>query len=192
MNIFYLSRDPAECARMHCDKHVVKMIIEYAQLMSTAHRLIDGTQFIDQSSGRKIKRWHLNDHRDDTLYLAAHVNHPSNVWVRSSSEHYNWLYTMWSHLLKEYTHRYHKAHATGKLMFALNRTPNNLHDTGWIDPPQAMPDECKLADSVSAYRQYYVMKKSFAKWTNRDIPVWYSHGVLDLLTRESQLMGLYD
>lgn len=43
MNLFYLSVDPEEAARFHCDKHVVKMIVEYAQLLSTCHRILDGT-----------------------------------------------------------------------------------------------------------------------------------------------------
>ena len=61
MNIFYLDNDPVKCAEMHCDKHIVKMIIEYAQLMSTAHRMLDGKHYIDDSSGRRIQRWRLQD-----------------------------------------------------------------------------------------------------------------------------------
>ena len=62
MNIFYLDNDVAKCAEMHCDKHVVKMISEYAQLMSTAHRMLDGEEYIDKTAnGRKIKRWRMKD-----------------------------------------------------------------------------------------------------------------------------------
>lgn len=43
MNVFALDRDPYISASYHCDKHVVKMIVEYAQLLSTAHRVLDGT-----------------------------------------------------------------------------------------------------------------------------------------------------
>ena len=54
MNIFYLDRHPKICAEYHCDKHTVKMIIEYAQLMSTAHRVLDGEEYYDKTSnGRK-------------------------------------------------------------------------------------------------------------------------------------------
>ena len=49
MNIFFLNTDPKVCAQEHLDKHVVKMIVEYAQLMSTAHRLLDGNQYFDKS-----------------------------------------------------------------------------------------------------------------------------------------------
>ena len=83
MNIFYLDPDPKTCAQMHCDKHVTKMIIEYSQLMSTAHRVIDGEEYIDNSSGRKIKRWKLSDIREDVLYKATHINHPSAIWCWS-------------------------------------------------------------------------------------------------------------
>jgi hypothetical protein len=73
---------------MHCNKHVVKMIIEYAQLMSTAHRMIDGTEYNDLSvNGRRIKRWR-HPELDDVLMKASHVHHPSNVWVRQSDSNY--------------------------------------------------------------------------------------------------------
>ena len=193
MNIFFLSHDPKQCAEYHCDKHVVKMILEYAQLLSTAHRILDGQEYVDNSSGRKIKRWKLNDGREDMLYKATHINHPSAVWARQGKANYSWLYALWVSCLNEYTHRYGKEHACEKLRFVLVNCPKNLKDNNWSDPPQAMPDECKTSDVVNAYRQYYIMKKNgFARWTNREIPKWYSHGILSLLTIESQAMGLYD
>jgi len=58
MNIFYLDKDPIKAAEMSCDKHVCKMIIESAQMLSTAHRIIDGVEYYGKTSnGRKIKRW---------------------------------------------------------------------------------------------------------------------------------------
>ena len=195
MNIFFLSYDPQQCAEYHCNKHVVKMIIEYAQLMSTAHRMLDGKEYVDNSSGRKIKRWRLNDHIDSMIYKASHVNHPSAVWVRQDASHYTWLLTMWKYLLKEYTHRYGKQHKTGELEFALSRLPHNIPIKNLLieEPPQSMPEECKMNGAINAYRLYYIMKKNkFARWTNREIPKWYSHGILDRLTLESQAMGLYD
>ena len=45
MNIFYLDRDPVIAAQMMCDKHVVKMILESAQMLSTAHRVLDGDEY---------------------------------------------------------------------------------------------------------------------------------------------------
>jgi hypothetical protein len=73
------------------DRHVVKMILETAQLLSTAHRLLDGTESIDTSSGRKKRVYTLPDERDAVLYSATHANHPSAVWARQSVENYNWL-----------------------------------------------------------------------------------------------------
>lgn len=193
MNIFYLDNDTEKCAQYHCDKHVVKMCIEYAQLLSTAHRILDGSEYIDNSSGRRIKRWKLNNNSEHMIYKASHINHPSNIWTRESSGNYTWLLTMWKFLLKEYTHRYGKFHKTGELEFALSTLPNNIVNKVMEQPPQAMPEECKSSNSINAYRQYYVMKKNtFARWTNREIPKWYSYGVLDLLTTEAQIMGLYD
>ena len=87
MNVFYLDKDPVTCAKMHVDKHVVKMIVEYAQLLSTAHRVLDGNESIELSkNGRKIKRYRFDDnYKEATYYLACHINHPSAVWVRQSS-----------------------------------------------------------------------------------------------------------
>ena len=106
MNIFYLDNHTHRCAKQHCDKHVVKMIIEYAQLLSTAHRVIDGIEYTDLSkNGRKIKRWKMvkNSNMEETLYKAAMVNHPSAVWVRQSSRHYQWQYRLFMWLCVEYT-----------------------------------------------------------------------------------------
>ena len=117
MNIFYLDRDVTKCAEYHNDKHVVKMILEYAQLLSTAHRVLDGKEYIDASSGRKIKRWRLEDTSlEGCLYKATHVNHPSAVWVRQSNNNYNWLVCLFQSLLSEYTHRYGKIHSCDRLV----------------------------------------------------------------------------
>jgi hypothetical protein len=88
MNIFYLDEDPKICAQYHCDKHVVKMIIEYAQLLSTAHRVLDGFEGYgaSKSGNRQVKIWTLHDSRDEILYKATHVNHPSNIWTRSNKK----------------------------------------------------------------------------------------------------------
>ena len=92
MNIFYLHKDPEISAKMHCDKHVVKMIIEYAQLMSTAHRILDGDEYEGRTKiGRRIRRWkHPNKNIENTIYKASHINHPSAVWARESVANYIW------------------------------------------------------------------------------------------------------
>lgn len=177
MNIFFLSAYPNDCAEMHCDKHVVKMIVEYAQLMSTAHRVLDGEMYDDlTSNGRRIKRWkHPNPDMEKLLYKASFINHPSNLWTRTSCNNYNWLYEMWSYLCGEYTHRYGKVHETDrKLRDVLGTTPTFIGYKPWSEPTQAMPDDVKNSESsLVAYRDYYIKyKNSFAKWTKRDIPHW--------------------
>ena len=81
MNIFYLNHDPKICAQMHNDSHCSKMIIEYAQLMSTAHRYLDGEQYYGKTAnGRKIARWKLNSDLEHILYKASHIKHPSGIY----------------------------------------------------------------------------------------------------------------
>ena len=178
MNVFYLDKNTWECAKMHCDKHIVKMIIEYAQLMSTAHRVLDGTQYTEIQNGRKIKRWrHGRDNYEQLLYKASHISHPSAIWVRNSASNYNWLYRLWVGLCCEYTHRYGKIHLTeNKLYDIINNTPLNIPIGDFTDPPPAMPDYCKLDTSIKSYRNYYLKeKKRFAKWTKRNIPLWFEN-----------------
>jgi len=181
VNIFYLHYDTKICAREHCDKHVVKMIVEYAQLLSTAHRLLDGTQYFNKSkNGRKIHRWKLNDHREDQVYHAVSWNHPSAVWVRKDLSHYQWLWNLASELCQEYRHRYggttDKQHKTSLVIQNLSFAPNNIVRNGvFAEPPQAMPEDVKVpGDSIQAYQNYYqVYKKRFATWKNREVPPWY-------------------
>lgn len=177
MNIFYLDSDPKTAAQYHCDKHVVKMILESAQLLSTAHRVLDGVQGIRISAaGRKLKDWILSDFREELLYKATHVNHPSAIWTRQSLSHYAWLESLFVELCKEYTYRYDKVHlCETKLADVLSMPPDNLAELPFSEPPQAMPESCKMTgNAVLAYRQYYMLeKRDFAKWTRRSIPAWY-------------------
>ena len=159
MNIFYLDRNPKVAAQMMCDKHVVKMILESAQMLSTAHRVIDGDYRADRGGFNNI----------------THKNHPSTIWVRASSENYRWLWKHFDALLKEYTHRYGKHHATERLRNILYMPPLNIvHGVPLTDPPQCMPELCKGEDTVLAYQNYYIIEKSgFARWTKREIPTWF-------------------
>ena len=180
MNIFYLDHDVTKCAEMHNDKHVVKMILEYAQLLSTAHRVLDGHErTVLSSSGRKKKVWHLDDERDSVLYSATHLNHPSAVWVRQSDKNYDWLFAMFQALMTEYTHRYGKVHATSRLEQYLARTPKNISQKPFTEPTPAMPDEVKVpGDSIKSYRNYYINNKPhLASWKNRNKPEWYSANI---------------
>lgn len=180
MNVFFLDSDPKKCAQYHVDRHVVKMIIEYAQLLSTAHRLIDGVESIGLSkSGRKQKLWKLDDDRDDAIYKATHVNHPSAKWARHCAMNYTWLMELWLELLDEYTYRYGKQHATGRLIPHLCRLPKNISTMHPFSPAwRAMPDEYKVPRdqedyTVKSYRAYYNGSKTHIfKWKNRETPNW--------------------
>jgi hypothetical protein len=153
------------------------MIIEYAQLLSTAHRIRDGQEYYDlTANGRKIKRWRLPDDREQRLMKASHVNHPSNVWARANHLNYKWLYEMWCYLLDEYTYRYGKVHACARLRDDLAKLPEKIPvGLSETEPTPAMPDDCKITgNSLASYHKYYNEKKTrFARWTKRSIPNWY-------------------
>ena len=84
MNLFWLDEDPFKSIEYHCDKHIVKMPTEYKQMLSTAHRVLDGEMYYDKTAnGRKIKRWKLKDRKmnKNFILLVSHVNHPTNIWL---------------------------------------------------------------------------------------------------------------
>jgi hypothetical protein len=182
MNIFYLAHDTAECARMHNDKHCIKMILEYAQLLSTAHRVLDGVLTTDRGgkSGRQRTTYILPDSRDDVLYRATHINHPSAVWARQSDLNYDWLFNMFQSLMDEYTYRYGKVHACSRLEPHLAHVPKNIPEKGFTQPTPAMPDEVKVeGDSIKSYRHYYIKNKPhLASWkgkvNSRNTPSWFT------------------
>ena len=180
MNIFYLDNNPKLCAEMHVDKHCVKMILEYAQLLSTAHRYLDGIPTIGLSkSGRKRTQYILSDDREHLLYSATHINHPSAVWVRQSAMNYYWLYTLLVELCKEYTYRYGKTHKceSSGLVNRLQTTPVNILIGSFTEPTPAMPDNYKVRnDSISSYHNYYLGDKTrMFTWKNRQIPKWVAY-----------------
>lgn len=157
MNIFYLDDDVTTCAQYHCDKHVVKMILEYAQLLSTAHRVLD------------------KDDVPSVLYKATHINHPSAKWVRLSMANYKWLYELFMETCREYTFRYNKRHKSELLLSShLRLVPKNIPVAHFTEPLQAMPFEFKVpGNSLKAYRQYYRnAKKDIANWTKRPVPLF--------------------
>jgi hypothetical protein len=192
MNIFLLDYDQELCARYHCDKHVVKMIVEYAQLLSTAHRLLDGmlteVEYITKSGfPRKKKVWSFLPHpdrpdrREAVLYKVTHANHPCAVWARASLGNYYWLASLLNNLCAEYTYRYGKVHKvqSSGLLRLLERHPKlflkKAAPTKITKRPQTMPDEFMRDNPVEAYRAFYLgSKMRFAKWTNRPVPPFVS------------------
>lgn len=153
MNIFVLHNDPKICAEMHCDKHVVKMIVETAQLLCTAHHM---TGSIAQ-------------------YKATHANHPCAIWTRESRNNYIWLSELGLELCREYTCRYNKVH---KSEAVINWCRNNIPELPCVDMTDyrcAMPVECIIStDAVKNYREYYRReKRSICTWKTR-IPEWFN------------------
>ena len=183
MNIFFLDLNPKKAAGYHCDKHVVKMILESAQLLCTAHRLLDGIEVKELSkSGRNIKRWRLPDWRDQIFYGATHYNHPCATWARTSIKNYTWLNNLFQELCKEYTRRYHKNHlCEEKFIDTLWVPPDAMPKLEFTEPPQAMTDRCKIpGDVVAAYRKYYILEKhEIAVWNHSEIPDWYTKGLYE-------------
>lgn len=140
MNIFYLDSDPVKAAELHYNKHVVKMVLEAAQLLCTAHHVAgDG----------------------NVPYKKTHVNHPSAVWTRSSVANYRWVYNYMLALGSEYTRRYGKNHLTiQKCKSVLANAPCNVKDTEFYEPPQCMPDEYKANNAIEGYLNYYIYGKA--------------------------------
>ena len=149
MNIFVLSTDPVKAAQQQCDKHVPKMVVESAQMLSTAHRLLSGDEYCDERG----------------IYLKAYMNHPCTIWARETSQNYMWLYYHFFALCKEYETRYDRQHLSFvKLNDALSQLPLGITKAGLTTMPQAMPDEYKNDDPVQAYRDYVVNEKTYAQW----------------------------
>ena len=152
MNIFALHPDPRQAAQWHCDAHVVKMILETAQLLSTAHHLTGST----------------------APYAPTHVHHPCAVWARASRANYLWLAELGLELCREYTARYGKMHATETVLRHLADNVPDLSDQPLTPFAQAMPVELKGGDPISAYRRYYLTKRGgkLGTW-KRNRPEWY-------------------
>ena len=153
MNIFFLDFDTKKCAQYHCDKHVVKMILETAQLLCGVH-WISGSE---------------------APYKLSHKNHPCAIWTRECIENYDWLCDLGLELSKEYTYRYNKRHKSQDIIEWCIQNKPNLKSNGVITKfALAMPEECKVDNVIDSYRKYYKTEKSsLASWKNREIPYWY-------------------
>lgn len=184
MNIFWLDFDVTKCAEYHCDKHVVKMILELSQLLCTAHRVLDGVMVEEEyvtktNKKRKRKVYRMDNDIDVQLYKATHINHPCAVWVRQCDKNYLATYNLFVALCKEYTFRYNKTHKCYELFKdVLSKAPIGIPKSKTMTTPAiAMPNECKIADSVVlSYRNYYKSdsKKAIVTWNkNRNAPYWF-------------------
>lgn len=159
MNIFYLDHDPVEAARAQCNKHVVKMILESAQMLCTAHHACPS-----------------DAERPEKFYKQAHLNHPSTIWVRTTTANYEWMIIHALALCEEYTLRYGKVHASQSLIEWCADNIPDIPDAEMTKIPQCMPDEFKEECGVSAYRHFYNVNKRAAfkcVWTHRTEPQWW-------------------
>jgi hypothetical protein len=156
MNIFILENTIVGCAQSMCDKHVVKMMLEYVQLLSTTLHLVE---------------------KVDAPYKPTHVNHPCAKWARETGENYSWLWQLADETGKEYTRRYNKQHKSHSVM--LDKIPSFISLKGELTPfPNCTP--YKDLPVIEAYRKYYNVDKSyFAKWKLGNTPKWFNNEVLD-------------
>lgn len=174
MNLFVLSLDPEENAAMHCDQHVVKMILEATQVMCTTLR-------IDRCFGstpRPLTKEELSSLRASEgapahWYKATHPNHPLCVWARSHKEHYRFVRRYALSLHAEFQRRFGKRHRSGDLCETL---PDPVHpvDGPWVvRPVLCMPDRYKGEDPVQSYRSFYSAEKTrFAQYRHGPAPAW--------------------
>lgn len=158
MNIFILDNDKEKCAQYHNNKHVVKMILESAQILSTVARQ-NGIDF---------------------GYKPTHAKHPCTLWTGKSLDNFTWLVDFVYHLHDEWRHRFNhnKTHKSYEVVRGImGRVANDgidIPSIGLTPFAQAMPDQYKSDNTVQAYRNYYIgEKKHLADWGKREIPDWY-------------------
>ena len=175
MNIFAVNDDPRIAALELPDKLIPKMIVESAQMLSTAHRVLDG----DAGADAKL------------LYKKAYENHPSCVWVREDAMNYWWLWMHALTLCAEYKWRFvgdttsTKTHKTEFVIHQLQDLPLNIpanKDTNWEvlqDLPLCMPDQYKQGSDHRIYAM-----ESYQQFVTQDKP--YMQDVFKAYTRAIQ------
>tara|TARA_Y100000385_G_scaffold281228_1_gene333699 strand:- start:1964 stop:2497 length:534 start_codon:yes stop_codon:yes gene_type:complete len=170
MNIFGIEYDPerknpfpeaVESAVAQCDKHIVKMPLESAQMLCSAHRILDG-----------------NEGNED-LYKIAHPKHPSTLWTMETMGNYNWHYAHWVALCEEYTYRYGKVHLSEKKFRARLCVPPVNIPKGTVTPFRLAfkehPECIVEGDPVQSYRNFYQTKQDRFNmvWSKRQAPTWF-------------------
>jgi hypothetical protein len=179
MNMFYLHPDPTVAAQLQCDKHVVKMIVEAGQMLSTSHRMLDGyLELRPSKSGKRMVKYYRHPDADleNVLYRAVHHGHPCTVWTGESVENYNWHYQHFIALCDEYKYRYGKVHKSDTILRDVLKTPpKNIPTISMTPVKLAMKSnpECMFPeDPVKSYKLYYKTKEAKFNmvWTGRPKP----------------------
>lgn len=162
MNIFVLDENPSTAAQMMCDKHVVKMILETAQMMCTV----------------------VASYGHDTPYRPTHAKHPCTLWAGQSRSNWGWLVDHGMALCEEYTKRYGKVHKSQRVIEWCAQTHIDLPESPRTPFAQAMPPQYRNKCAVVAYRAYYQGEKApIATWKTEQ-PHWW------LATAEREENGL--
>ena len=168
MNIFFLSLDPSEIARMSCDQHVVKIQLEIVQMLYTAWHFAQQEEYI-----AKYAPFTKDGSRRG--YKCAHPKHPMTMWVASSFENYMYACEIGIALTLEYTRRYGKIHTCARhLMWLWDHHPSHFEErrseTTYYSSegiPECMPDQYRQPSIVDPYQLYYMVEKmSFARYKN--------------------------
>lgn len=183
MNIFVLDREPEAAAKFHCDKHVVKMILESGQMLCTAHWVHGlkslGKELSDFKRVRDAKEYALSNLNPSLIppWSLTHARHPCSVWTAETQGNYVWHLKLMRELLNEYTVRYKKHHKSESVWKWLDSSlPLALEYFNPMTPhPQCVPDDCRVeGDPVAAYRKYYISHKArIARWRYSDSPSWW-------------------
>lgn len=151
MNVFYVDENPGIAAKSLIDKHVVKMTLETAQILSTA----------------------LAAHGQDAPYKPTHKNHPVVQWAAKSRGNFIWLCWHGHWLAWEYQLRYGRVHASEDVIHQCWQKAFSIPDRPFSPPPQCMPEQYRGDDAVLAYRRYYVFGKlPLGGYTGRTAPKW--------------------
>jgi len=180
MNIFVLDLDPQKCAEYHCNKHLVKMLVEHNQIFGSIAYSCRGIRkkkeitpdFINQV----FKDFPRKRDNQPHPYGIGYVNHPCTQWTAKSLSNYKWLISLTLEMCKEYTRRYSKKHSCEAITHWYANNCPEIPDLGLTPFAQAMPEDCKnSANPVAAYRNYYKKYKAgFAKWPADKIPYWWN------------------
>ncbi len=154
MNVFVLDKDLTASVQAHCDKHVVKMILEAAQIASAAHWKTGG----------------------EAPYKLTHENHPIVLWATESLAAYRYVVKYGLELCKEYTYRYGRRHKTEDKLEWLKANEPDLPRVNTKFVIVVAEDCLEPGDEITSYRRYYMRhKRSILSWKKRSAPEWINN-----------------